>query len=193
MVHTPQIVQDFSRKEKRTLLLLSLVLEAFLVFLAVLLPAPLLALAGPALLAFWLLWLLRHVLPGFCRQIEALEHSRRERLEAEYAQPHPTYKLYQGELHLLADCLVCRSRRSMFVLPLEEISYLQRIGHQHSATLVKDLLIKTKGGKTRHLELIGPQGRAMEEIIGMVVTRRRELGIPPEPAAVSTVEPQSEE
>lgn len=47
-------------------------------------------------------------------------------LEREYAAPHPVCRVWQGELHLMPDILVCRSRGRLLLLPVHEIERVER-------------------------------------------------------------------
>ena len=66
---------------------------------------------------------LRAVYEGqrFREAFEALPLLRQERIAKEYNAPHSCVQLYLGEAHLLSDCLVCRSRRTLRLFPAETL------------------------------------------------------------------------
>lgn len=55
---------------------------------------------------------------GVCSEYSELWQ---ERVGRQYASPHPVYKVAYGELHLLDDCLVCRNKRRLLLIPTEQI------------------------------------------------------------------------
>lgn len=55
-------------------------------------------------------------------------------LEREYAVPHPVYRVWQGEIHLLPGIIVCRNRGRLLFLPVDRIERVEerteRVGVQ---------------------------------------------------------------
>lgn len=47
-------------------------------------------------------------------------------LEKEYTSPHPVYKVWQGEMHMMQSFIVCRNRGRLFVMPIHEIEKAER-------------------------------------------------------------------
>ena len=47
-------------------------------------------------------------------------------LEKEYAAPHPVYKIWQGEIHLMQNFIVCRNRGRLFVIIIHQIEKAER-------------------------------------------------------------------
>ena len=46
-------------------------------------------------------------------------------LEKEYQAPHPVYKVWQGDIHLLPSFIVCRNRGRLLLLPLHRIEKVE--------------------------------------------------------------------
>lgn len=46
-------------------------------------------------------------------------------LEREYAAPHPVYRVWQGEIHLLPSIIVCRNRGRLLFLPVDRIERVE--------------------------------------------------------------------
>lgn len=47
-------------------------------------------------------------------------------LEKEYTVPHPVYKVWQGEIHLMKDFIVCRSRGRLIFISIHNIERVER-------------------------------------------------------------------
>ena len=47
-------------------------------------------------------------------------------IEKEYDAPHPVYKVWQGEMHLMRSFIVCRNRGRLFVIPIHQIEKAER-------------------------------------------------------------------
>lgn len=84
-------------------------------------------------------------------------------LEREYAAPHPVYRVWQGEIHLLPGIIVCRSRGRLLFLPVDRIERVEertdRVGLQRVpfAKFVMDTgQAVSIGFSPRHPEDSGP-------------------------------------
>ena len=53
--------------------------------------------------------------------IGSLTDTDRYFLEREYPASHPTYKVWQGEIHLLRSFIVCRNRGRLLFIPIHKI------------------------------------------------------------------------
>ena len=84
-------------------------------------------------------------------------------LEREYAAPHPVYRVWQGEIHLLPSIIVCRNRGRLLFLPVDRIERVEertsRAGPQR-VPLAKFVLDSGQtvsiGFSPRHPEDSGP-------------------------------------
>lgn len=47
-------------------------------------------------------------------------------LEKEYAAPHLVYRVWQGEMHLLKNFIVCRNRGRLLLIPIHKIERVKR-------------------------------------------------------------------
>lgn len=48
-------------------------------------------------------------------------------LDKEYPAPHPVYKVWQGEMHLMPNFIVCRNRGRLLFIPMHKI---ERVEHR---------------------------------------------------------------
>lgn len=47
-------------------------------------------------------------------------------LGKEYTVPHPVYKVWQGEIHLMQSFIVCRNRGRLLIIPIHKIERVER-------------------------------------------------------------------
>ena len=158
------ILRDFFLAELRGLLPLLAAAALLLGYLLWrgLLPAQA-ALLCPLLAVLAVLASLRVWLSGaaFRNAFEALPLARQERIAREYAQPHPAVPIYQGQAHLLSDCLLCRSRRTLLLLPGETLAYAKLVQYGGRNRAVSDLLLTCPDGKSVRLEFLAGQKKGL--------------------------------
>lgn len=121
------IKRDYMRKELRRLALCAAGLFACLGVLswcyprlAALQPLPLLGVTAVIALAA-----LRAAVQARAG-VQALTDTDAYSLEREYAAPHPVYKVWQGEMHLMQNFIVCRNRGRLMVIPIHKIEQAER-------------------------------------------------------------------
>lgn len=107
---------------------------------------------------------LRAVYEGqrFREAFEALPLLRQERIAKEYNAPHSCVQLYLGEAHLLSDCLVCRSRRTLRLFPAETLVQANIQEYSGRNRIVTDLRLVDSSGKVFTLEFWGRQKQALD-------------------------------
>lgn len=159
-----RILRDFRRDELHRLLPLLLLIALLLGYLIFWAGLPqryaLLYLLLPVLLALRL----RHSSAGFRRKFEQLPLDRQERIAREYAAPHPCVPLYQGEAHLLSDCLVCQNRRTLLLIPAESIAAERLLQYSGRSRIVCALILTHPDGSSHRLEGIGSQRNMLQAL-----------------------------
>lgn len=158
-----RMIRDFLRAELRGLLPLLGCIAALLGFLLWKgLPAKYAALylLLPPVLALraW------HSIAAFRRQFERLPLAAQERLAREYAAPHPCFPLYQGEARLLSDCLLCRSRRALLLLPAETLAVARLQHYSGRNRMVCGLILTRADGSSCRLEAVGKERASLERL-----------------------------
>lgn len=78
-----------------------------------------------------------------------------EQIQIEFQRPHPIYKLFLGEVHLLKDCLICRHGGVLSLILLGQIATIQKISNGKTYGTAKSMVIKTKDGRKYTLEFFG--------------------------------------
>lgn len=91
----------------------------------------------------------------FQKTFDQLPDQRKERIWISFAKPHPIYKLFSGDVHLLPDCLICRHSGKLFLLPLESIASAQTVHGKQSLYFVTTLVLQTDTGRRHSLEFSG--------------------------------------
>lgn len=86
----------------------------------------------------------------------------------DFQEPHPVYRLFTGEVHLLSDFLLCRSGGRLFVIPMEEISKMRKIQYSGSYGLTRNLIIQTDTAKRYQLEFAGKHKKELEQVVQWV-------------------------
>lgn len=163
------IVGAFLRGElKRVILCFSglMLCMAYLVFVAQL--SPVLFLIPVGVLLLTLLAMLTIDRWQFSHSLEHFDMFRQEQMEQEFRQPHPVYRLFTGEVHLLSDCLICRSGGRLFAVPIEEISRMRKIQYSNTYGLTCSLMIKTDTDKTYQIEFVGKHKKELEKVVQWV-------------------------
>ncbi|MCI8623917.1 MAG: hypothetical protein HFG26_09680 [Provencibacterium sp.] len=122
-----KIKRDFMRREIRRLALCAAGLAACLFVLLRCYPAgisygPRLLLGAAAVTGCAALRSALYVRAG----MNALTDNDAFLLDREYAEPHPVYKVWQGEAHLLPSFIVCRSRGRLLFIPLDKIERVEQ-------------------------------------------------------------------
>lgn len=115
-----KIKRDFMRSELRRLALCAAGLAACLLVLlrygsrlAFRQPLPLLGIAAVIALAA-----LRSALQAHAA-VSALTDHDEYLLEKEYTAPHPIYRVWQGEIHMMRSFIVCRNRGRLLFIPVD--------------------------------------------------------------------------
>ncbi len=152
-----RIVRDFCRAELRGVLPLLVgmaLLMGYLITTAGLRAEAALALPLIAVLALLRAW---RQAARFREAFESLPPARRERIVRDYAAPHLCIPVYQGELHLLPDCLVCRSRRTLRLFLPETLGFAEVHRYSGRNRMVLGLRLTSAGGASVCVELVGRQ------------------------------------
>lgn len=156
-----RILRDFYLAELRGLLPLLAAIALLLGYLILRGPFPVQAIlfCPPlAVLASLRAWLSS---TAFRNAFETLPLARQEHIAREYTQPHPAVPMYQGEAHLLSDCLLCRSRRTLLLLPSETLAYAKFVHYGGRNRAVSALLLTGLDGKSFRLEFLAGQKKGL--------------------------------
>lgn len=135
--------------------------------------------AVPSLLLLWIpllgtlavVRMLTQSTAGFRKAFRQLPPLLQERLDRFYVGEHPRYRIYQGELHLLPDCLVCRSRRMLLLIPLEELRRVRTVAYSGRNSMIRDLRLTMQSGKTYRIEFWGSQRERIEQIVNWLSSK----------------------
>ena len=163
------IIREFFIREFVRLLLSSVILMLLLGYLVWIGGLPKIVLCFPG--ALWLLMLCRMTTMGtrnFRREFDALPEQRREHIQIDFQKPHPIYKLFFGEVHLLPDCLICRQRGQLCLLPLEQITTLRSIQYSKTYGLSKSLMIQMNTGRKYQLEFTTSRQKEIPLVISWI-------------------------
>ena len=117
-----KIKRDFVAKELRSLAVLMVMMAialGYIIFYVRI--SPLAFLLIPLIIIAFVLRMQRQAAGSFGRTCGQYSELWQERVEKEYASPHPVYKVAYGELHLLNTCLVCRNKRRLIFIPMEQV------------------------------------------------------------------------
>lgn len=160
-----RIVHDFILAELRSLTLYLLLIAALLAYVIYWAKLPIKCALYIPLLALLLVLRAWRSTVVFRNRFEALPLPQQERILREYAAPHPCYRLYMGEAHLLSNCLVCRSRRTLQLFPSDLIIVAKVQHHTGRDRIVSDLLLTCNDGKTCRLEFLGKQKDSLPSLV----------------------------
>lgn len=110
---------------------------------------------GMALIILPLLRLATTATMDFRMNWRETREERQQKIVQEYAVAHRVLPLYQGELHLLGDSLIWRSRRRLGMALAEDIDGVKLVRLSGRNAIVWDLYIFTAAAKKYKLEFIG--------------------------------------
>lgn len=101
-----------------------------------------------------LMWLLMFAVgtKRYQKTFDSLTMQQQDEITNEFAAAHPIYRLFNGEVHLLPSCLICRQRGRLALILIEQIVSAEAISYSQTMHLTKTLVLKMKTGKTYQLE-----------------------------------------
>lgn len=83
--------------------------------------SPLAFLLVPAIILIFVIRLLGQTSSAFNNINKQYSESWAQQVEREYSEAHPVYKVAYGEIHLMKTCVICRNKRKLMFIPLEQI------------------------------------------------------------------------
>lgn len=148
-----RIQRDFAVRELRSLaglMVLMAVVLGYIVFYVRI--SPLAFALIPLIVIAFVLRMRRQASVSFQRDCGQYSELWQDRLEKEYGLPHPVYKVAYGEIHLLDTCLVCRNKRRLVFIPMEQIVKVEERFFHVSVKKVPLLRFSLDTDKTVNIE-----------------------------------------
>lgn len=101
-----------------------------------------------------LMWILMFAVGAkrYQKIFDGLTMQQQDDIMQEFAVPHPIYRLFGGEVHLLPSCLICRHGGKLSLILLDQIVSAQSISYSQTMHLTKTLMLNLKTGQTHQLE-----------------------------------------
>ncbi len=163
------ITAEFYRREIKRVTILSAMLFLLMLYLVFWAGLPYYCLLLPAfVLLFALIKMFTVGTRKFQHVFDILSPHLQERIQRNFQNPHPVYKLFGGEVHLLPDCLVFCSGGLLSMVLLEQIERLQSVRYSGSRGLAKSLVIRTNAGKKYQLEFAGIHMKELAEVASWI-------------------------
>lgn len=100
------------------------------------------------------------------------QFDRQAKIAEEYGREHLVLPVYLGELHMLSDCLIWRSRRRLVLLLAEDIERV-KVARLSGAV---DLYFYTNAGKKYTLEFLAGQRAKVPKVLDWLRGLPREIG-----------------
>ena len=120
------MTNDFITKELKSLAILTILLAAALAYLIFYTHmSPFLLLTIPLIIIAFTLRMCKQAASSFQRTCGQYSEIWQNQVEREYDAAHPIYQVAYGEIHLLKTCLVCRNKRRLLFVPLEQIETVE--------------------------------------------------------------------
>lgn len=90
---------------------------------------------------------------------------RQRKIQIDFQKSHEVHKLFMGELHLLPDCMICRSGGRLSLILVEEIIKVRNIQYSGSYGLTRNLIIWTDTARKYQIEFWGRHQKEIQEVI----------------------------
>ena len=163
------ITAEFYRREVKRVTFLSIMIFLPMIYLVLWARLPYYFLLLPAVvLLFALIKMLAVGTKKFQHVFDVLSPHLQERIQRDFQNPHPVYKLFGGEVHLLPDGLIFRSGGLLSMVLLEQIERIQSVRYSGSRGLAKSLVVRTNTGKKYQLEFAGTHMKELAEVASWI-------------------------
>lgn len=160
------IKKDFIIKEVCALAICMVLFAAALAYLIFYIHiSPLMFLIIPLIIIAFVLRMSGQVTSAFRRSCGQYPESWQNQVEKEYNTAHPTYKVAYGEVHLMKTCVVCRNKRRLIFIPVEQIVKIEERMRRVSGIRVPLLKFTMDGGKTLELDFSAIHNKAGEDVV----------------------------
>ena len=160
------IKKDFIVKEVRALaiyMVLFAVALAYLIFYIRI--SPMLFLVIPLIIIAFVLRMNGQVTSELQRSCGQYPESWQNQVEQEYSTAHPTYRVAYGEVHLMKTCVVCRNKRRLIFIPVEQIVKIEERMRRVGGRRVPLLKFTMDGGKTLELDFSAIHYKDGEDVV----------------------------
>lgn len=172
-----KIRRDFVVKELRSLALLMILMAAALGYIiAYVRVSPLAVALIPLIITVFVLRMQRQASGSFARDCGRYSELWQSRLEKEYAAPHPVYKVAYGEIHMLETCLVCRNKRRLIFIPVEQITGVERRFRSVGAKKVPLLKFRLDTDRTVDIDFSAAHTGDAGDVLGWLSARNIAAG-----------------
>ena len=101
----------------------------------------------------------------FGQVFQKIGEFRQRKIQVDFQKPHEVHKLFMGELHLLSDCMICRSGGRLSLILVEEIIKVRNIQYSGSYGLTRNLIIWTDTARKYQIEFFGRHQKEIQEVI----------------------------
>lgn len=147
-----EIRGDYIARELRDMALLTAMLAAAIgVAIPTAYISPLFLLLIPLFAVWFLVRVYRRAAKGLA-EVSARPGEWKARVGREYHEEHLTYRVAYGEIHLLESCLVCRHKRRLLLIPIDELVSVSKDYRLVGVKSVSTLYLRCAGGRRHTLE-----------------------------------------
>ena len=163
------IVGNFLKQETKRLVIglcVESILLGYIIWAGNFSPKWFLLLAGLAVLLF--VKMLTVGVRKFRKELEKMSDIWEERIQQDFENPHPIYKIFQGEIHLLPQWLIFRKGGLLHLVPLETVETVRTFRPTKTYGMVDTLVLKTDTMKTYKIEFFGRQQKRIHDVMEWV-------------------------
>lgn len=166
---------DYIAKELRDMVLLTLLVA---VAVGAAIPtadiSPLFLLLIPLFAAWFLIRMFRRAGVGM-KEADAWSEAQRARVGQEYQEEHLTYRVAYGEIHLLESCVVCRHKRRLLLIPVDELMSVSKDYRLMGVKRVSMLYLKCSGGRRYTLDFSALHSKNGEFVYAWLAARAENI------------------
>lgn len=113
----------------------------------------------------------------FGRVFDGLGEFQKERIARDYSTSHPICKVFQGQLHLLPDCIVCRNRGQLWMVMLSQIETIRQFTPRKTYWTVSTLELQTDSAEKYQIEFFGNHKKEVKQVISWMQEQNSRIGI----------------
>lgn len=100
---------------------------------------------------------------------------RQKQIIMDYLRPHTIYRLFDGEVHMLSDAMVCRSGAKLLLILPEEVDVIKTMRYSGESTFVRGVWITTDTMKKYRLEFMSGQQQNIKHIVMWLKHKKPEI------------------